>query len=275
MKCLFTFIFMLIFFFSCKEKKSYLVEYKFSYASDSLNKGNKNVENMLLHITDSGFVFLPQTSFIIDTAKAIDLSKIITPGKRISLNDLNLSNVKLPENNLKLFYKKDSNRYYVRTSADRLNYSFTDDVPEIKWNLLDDVKQINNYKAKKATTKLFGRNWEAWYTEEIKQNYGPYKFNGLPGLILELRDTDDNFGFEFVDLKIDTTKYTSLYKDFVKTNSTKKDFIKKSIDYKKNPGLFHKNVGKDTVKDNLILKDKLEKLKNKNNSIEKGFQFNL
>ena len=276
MKYLITFLLFTFFILSCTQKESnYLVEYKVGYTNDSLNKGNKNVENVLLHITDSGFVFLPKNLFIIDTAQAIDLSNMMASGKRLSFNDFNISNTKLPENNIRIFYKKDPNNYFVRTSVDGLKFKFIDEVPTIKWKFIDEEKIINDYKVKKATTNLFGRNWEAWYTEEIKHSYGPYKFNGLPGLILELHDTDNNFYFELVDLKKDTTNYSKVYADFTKTNSTKAEFINQIKFYKNNPGLYHKDLGIDTIKDNRILKDKLEKLKKINNSIERDLQFNL
>lgn len=43
--------------------------------------------------------------------------------------------------------------------------------------------------------KYAGRNWTAWYTEDIPIQFGSYKFNGLPGLILEIYDDKEHYHF--------------------------------------------------------------------------------
>lgn len=63
----------------------------------------------------------------------------------------------------------------------------------INWNLLDETKKINNFTCQKATGKFRGRTYTAWFTSEIPLSYGPWKLNGLPGLILEVYDEDGLF----------------------------------------------------------------------------------
>lgn len=61
------------------------------------------------------------------------------------------------------------------------------------WNLENETKIIDGFKAYKATLNMFNDRTskytivEAWYTPEISLPYGPAGFGGLPGLILELR----------------------------------------------------------------------------------------
>jgi GLPGLI family protein len=43
-----------------------------------------------------------------------------------------------------------------------------------------------------ATTKFGGRNWTAWFCEQIPFQEGPYKFRGLPALIFEISDNEGN-----------------------------------------------------------------------------------
>jgi GLPGLI family protein len=38
----------------------------------------------------------------------------------------------------------------------------------------------------RTATNAFGRRWIAYFSKEYKQNIGPYKFNGLPGLVFEI-----------------------------------------------------------------------------------------
>ncbi|WP_072883917.1 GLPGLI family protein [Chryseobacterium takakiae] len=69
---------------------------------------------------------------------------------------------------------------------------------KISWNLDNETKMTGGYKLQKATAKYGGRNWTAWFTKEISLNEGPYKFNGLPGMIFEIYDDKDNFRFSLI-----------------------------------------------------------------------------
>ena len=58
--------------------------------------------------------------------------------------------------------------------------------PEFNWILTNETKKIGNFNCNKATCHFRGRDYTAWYTMEIPVPYGPWKFQGLPGLILEV-----------------------------------------------------------------------------------------
>lgn len=78
-----------------------------------------------------------------------------------------------------------------------------DSVPRIDWVLVpDDTKEINGYKCYKAKSTFRGSNIEAYFTPEIPIGFGPFKFKGLPGLILELYNIDDGFKYYWSAKKI-------------------------------------------------------------------------
>jgi GLPGLI family protein len=60
----------------------------------------------------------------------------------------------------------------------------------INWTLTDDYSYVLGYRCQKATCKFRGRSFEAFFTSEIPYNDGPYKFDGLPGLILKVKSVD-------------------------------------------------------------------------------------
>lgn len=65
-----------------------------------------------------------------------------------------------------------------------------------KWQLQADAPRIiKGYACQKAITQYGGRNYVAWYTTAIPIADGPYKFKGLPGLILEIYDTKKDYIF--------------------------------------------------------------------------------
>lgn len=83
---------------------------------------------------------------------------------------------------------------YSYEILDKTIYKVKEMKPKFNW-VLDSTnsKMINKYLCQKATTTFRGRNYEAWYSSELAINSGPWKFNGLPGLILELKDENGFF----------------------------------------------------------------------------------
>lgn len=72
----------------------------------------------------------------------------------------------------------------------------------INWEILDDSKQIGSFNTQKATTTFRGRDYTAWFTTEIPIGIGPWKFHGLPGLILEVQDDEMGVQFLFSSIQI-------------------------------------------------------------------------
>ena len=77
-----------------------------------------------------------------------------------------------------------------------VNFGYKENNPPMKWKLINEEKEILSQKCFKAITSFRGRNFIAWYTKDIPINDGPYKFSGLPGLILEVYDDNENFHYK-------------------------------------------------------------------------------
>jgi GLPGLI family protein len=69
------------------------------------------------------------------------------------------------------------------------------------WKLHKERKKINNFLCNKATTFHKGRNYTVWYTLEYPTKFGPWKLNGLPGLIVTAFDDKKEVFFEAKEIK--------------------------------------------------------------------------
>ena len=78
---------------------------------------------------------------------------------------------------------------------------YTEVLPSFKWQILSESKEILGYKCQKAQGEFRGRKYIAWFTSDIPHSDGPWKFCGLPGLILAVQDTDGYFVFTCIGIE--------------------------------------------------------------------------
>ncbi len=95
--------------------------------------------------------------------------------------------------------------------------------PKIEWKISKATKTIGSFNCIKATGHFRGRDYTAWFTTAIPLPFGPWKLQGLPGLILEAYDTNKEVYFYFKSLS-----YPYHGKAFIKEpkpDSEKKEWI--------------------------------------------------
>ncbi|MDE6237437.1 MAG: GLPGLI family protein [Muribaculaceae bacterium] len=73
---------------------------------------------------------------------------------------------------------------------------YSENMSEQKWEVSDSTSTILGYECYLAEGDYHGRHWKLWFTPEIPISDGPWKFTGLPGLILRADDTTGNYIFE-------------------------------------------------------------------------------
>ena len=84
------------------------------------------------------------------------------------------------------------------SSLEKYNSHYTESYPLQQWKIGTETQTILGHKCQKATCRWRGRDFVAWFTSSIPVKAGPWKFGGLPGLILKLQDTDGLYRFEAV-----------------------------------------------------------------------------
>lgn len=63
------------------------------------------------------------------------------------------------------------------------------------WQLSSDTMTIGNHLCQKAEIEIGNRKWTAWFDPNIPISDGPYKFAGLPGLIVKMNDVTNSWSF--------------------------------------------------------------------------------
>ena len=118
-------------------------------------------------------------------------------------------------------------------------YLYEDAINSQEWNIeSDSMKKVLGYECQKATCNFRGRKWTAWFALDVPISDGPWKFCGLPGLIMEVYDWGKQYYFGINGLQqVCATPITfgvldKKFKHFQKTS--RKDFLQSKYKYLRN-----------------------------------------
>ena len=168
-----------------------LVSYDETSISDTTDLSKKNYDVMGLEIGKSTSRFY---SISLDETKKALMEQLK------QTNALDMQHLKTPKNRRgkeRVIFKNYANSQI--TSMENLglfNYTIQEPTPIINWQIQTDTMQIVGYLCQKAICQFKGRNYEAWFASSINVNEGPWKFTGLPGLILKVVESKGHFIFE-------------------------------------------------------------------------------
>lgn len=131
-------------------------------------------------------------------------------------------------------------------------YIYQESVPRMEWRLQQERAEILGYECIKAVTFFRGREYQVWFTPEIPISSGPWKFNGLPGLILKAEDSEGLF--TWTATAIFRPENRTLYKlDGLHTQQcSRADYLKVQKVSWQDPSLLYQTLGQ---KVNVTLKN--------------------
>jgi len=102
----------------------------------------------------------------------------------------------------KVFYHdKNKDTLISRINLFSEQFLVKENIPRLNWVIHNEEKMLDKYLLKKATLYFRGRNYVAWYSEEYPIAFGPWKFSGLPGLIMEIYDTTKRYHWQINSIK--------------------------------------------------------------------------
>ncbi|WP_315058391.1 GLPGLI family protein [Chryseobacterium indoltheticum] len=191
---------LLIIGFSSFAQNRFFYDYKF--IPDSTDKANVLKEIMLLDIDKSGSKYYGQEKFTADSTSQADLERQL----KLSPNSISISrNDKSGMITYKVTKQYPDFKTHLFTRISNDSYKIEED-KKPEWKILPEKQKIGEYNAQKATTKYGGREWTAWFSTDLPFQDGPYKFYGLPGLIVKIEDKTGSHSLTLVGNKtIQTT----------------------------------------------------------------------
>ena len=127
------------------------------------------------------------------------------------------------------FVVKDMNSQTVKVCETVLLdwYLYEEPIPKLEWVLEEGEKSVCGHICHKATATFRGRQWEAWYSD-VPVADGPWKFTGVPGLILEMEDSKGEHVMSAVIIRNSASEIGFTEKNYMKSN---RKAVKKAKDY--------------------------------------------
>jgi GLPGLI family protein len=172
-----------------EEPLAIIVEYKLTHVVDSTQPKNPFMENFLLLINKNYSWY---------DRYAIGIKKIGMTGAD-GTNPSGIPYSSFTEFNKNTLVKNfATKKMYTELYLSQTAYSIEEDIPILDWKLQPETKVIADLSCQKASASYKGRNYTAWFTNKIPYRTGPWKFSGLPGLILEVYDEKKEVQFNFV-----------------------------------------------------------------------------
>lgn len=173
--------------------------YKMTYKTDQ-NADNKKEMLMELLIGDSTSLFRSLNKSEIDSIRYVELydaPNFQKPSAKITLlGGAIVDNYQIKKNNEQILTYENFNIVEINDH----NFVYQEDSQHNNWKLGTEVITIGQLNCQNAQLDYGGRNWTAWFTPEIPIKDGPYKFFGLPGLIVSISDSTESWQFDLIDL---------------------------------------------------------------------------
>lgn len=170
------------------QNQRFVYEYKF--VSDSTKKDESKTELMFLDVAKKGSKFFSRNLFVSDSLLQVQNKGGNRDFSKIKFGMIGFKVEKsYPDYKVIFFNRLDMDEYKVS------------DERKLNWKILPDKEKIDEFNAQKAIADFAGRKWIAWFVSDIPIQDGPYKFHGLPGLIVKIEDETKSHSFVLKGIK--------------------------------------------------------------------------
>lgn len=204
-------------------------QYKLTYKSDSTSSVEK---------TDFFILFLGKNTSYFEEEIALKYDSLLNANEGLEFNQSNahafsekLKKLAFPVFTYSIYKYPLLNQVIFNDKIGKVHYQYAESKNIFTWHITQEKAKINGLTCQKALTSFAGRIWAAWFTREISISDGPYKFYGLPDLILKISDNKDYYQFEITSIKQLSIPLPIPVAIKATSSTTKQDFVKGKATY--------------------------------------------
>ncbi|HEY6901956.1 MAG TPA: GLPGLI family protein [Puia sp.] len=170
-----------------------MVHYKFTHVRDTGNREHPYAENMVLFLGKSASAYRSYDGLVADQQfkKAYAEAAASSPDGHPMINRRGVGS-------RTQYYQYPGEQKLLTKDALMVNdYLIEGPMPAIGWRISGDTATFGGLHCQKATGHFRGRDYVVWFCPDVPVHTGPWKLNGLPGVIVDARDTKNEVIFAF------------------------------------------------------------------------------
>ncbi|MBS1529113.1 MAG: GLPGLI family protein [Bacteroidetes bacterium] len=170
-----------------------LVHYKFTWVKDTANRDHPYTENMVLYIGQRSSAYRSYDGVVYKAQfkKAWAEAVAASPDGRPMINRHGVGS------NIEYYQFPNEKKLFTEHPIFMNNYFIDGEMPAIDWKTSGDTATFGGLHCQKATCHFKGRDYTAWFCPDLPVRVGPWKLNGLPGVIVDARDAKNEVVFQF------------------------------------------------------------------------------
>ena len=170
-----------------------VVHYKFSHLRDTTKKDEFYNENMILFLGKNSSAYKSYDKKMADALmkKQVQEQMAANPGGPIRITRGKGSGSTTE------YYQFPNEKKIVRKEKLFNSYLIEEPFPVINWKISSDTARFAGLQCQKATAHFKGRDYTAWFCPDLPFHSGPWKLNGLPGVIVDAYDDKKEVVFKF------------------------------------------------------------------------------
>ena len=167
--------------------------YRFTHLRDTTKPSKVYEENFLLQFTNTTSLYKSYAKHYDDSVFEDNMSKVRAG---LSVSELG-EPIRLKKSTIELLlYQFNTDKFYFIHPWIGETLVIENSIDKVIWKLEDSSKVIGSLLCYKASGSLKGRIYDVWYCPDYPVKAGPWKLNGLPGLIVEATDRTKTVSFE-------------------------------------------------------------------------------
>jgi len=170
-----------------------MVHYKFIHVRDTANREHPYTENTVLFIGKSASAYRSYDGLVADQQfkKAWAEAVAASPDGQPRIN-------RMGRGSGTQYYQYPAEQKLLTKDFVMVNeYLIEGLLPAINWKIGGDTATFGGLHCQKAAGHFKGRDYIVWFCPDLPVHSGPWKLNGLPGVIVDARDTKNEVVFAF------------------------------------------------------------------------------
>ncbi|WP_345948209.1 GLPGLI family protein [Mucilaginibacter sp. PAMB04274] len=170
-----------------------IVHYKFTHVRDTTNRDKPLVENMMLLVGNQASAYKSYDRKM----RSEQMRKNIAEQVALGTGQMKINSTAGGLGPDVEYYQYPNEKKLLVKERLVNNYVVEEKLPVLNWKISPDTATIGGLQCQKATTHFKGRDYTAWFCADLPYRTGPWKLQGLPGLIVEATDAKKEVIFKF------------------------------------------------------------------------------